>query len=83
MFRSKDHLDHDKGYSFKNLVCLSQTYCENWMVCGQIVLIKRQKMEKIWVGLKIFGGKNPKTGKVCRRGLDLGRFREIDHNFDF
>ena len=38
-------------------------------------------MEKIWVGVKNLGGKNPKYGKNLVVGVILGQFWKIYHTF--
>ena len=42
---------------------------------------KKQNVEKIWVGVKILGGKNPKKGKNLGVGVILDRFGKIYHTF--
>ena len=40
-----------------------------------------KKMEKIWVGVQILSGKNPKYGKNLVVGVILGQFGKIYHTF--
>ena len=42
---------------------------------------KKQNVEKIWVGVKILGGKNPKNGKNLGVGVILDWFGKIYHTF--